>query len=116
MKLLLFFMFFVVHCNGMADVSCGSVKSPDWNSPNDQIARLNGSGCPLDRLPDCPFKCKSYYVQNMIECMKNMIVALYAENLIDLETLEREILSLRNEKNAEAMNQVLEKINQLKEQ
>ncbi|HWY34843.1 MAG TPA: hypothetical protein VNX68_09360 [Nitrosopumilaceae archaeon] len=114
MKKLLFSLLFVVNCNAMSDGSCGSVKSSDWNSPNDRIARLNGA-CKIDNHADCPFKCKTYYAHVMIEAIKQLVEDLYNENMIDIETMEREILSLRNEKNAEMINQVLDKIQNLKE-
>jgi hypothetical protein len=123
MKKLLFSLLFVVNCNAMSDGTCGAIKSSDWNSPNDTIARLNGvsgealakrDACKIDEHADCPFRCKTYYAHVMIEAIKQLVEDLYNDNMIDIETMEREILSLRNEKNADMINQVLEKIQNLK--
>jgi len=84
--------------NAMSDGLCGTIGGEKPETPNECIARLNGTCKPLDRSHECPFRCKSYYMQMMIESMKSMIECMYAENLIDLETMEREILSVRNEK------------------
>ncbi len=107
-----------MNMNAMSDATCASIKSSDWNSPNDYIAKLNGACLPSvtpPTVPQCENRCKQYYVNMLIDSMKKLIEDLYCDNLIDLETMEREILSLRNEKNAEMIDQVLEKIKNLKE-
>jgi hypothetical protein len=104
----------VMSSQAMTDGTCGAVKSSDWNSPNDYIARLNGACMPFSG-PQCPYRCKQYYMNMLMESIKKLVEDLYAENLIDLETMEKEILSLKNEKNAEMIDQVLEKIKNLKE-
>jgi hypothetical protein len=112
-KLLLLTSLFVSSASGMTDGACGSVKSSDWNSPNDVIARLNGA-CKISH-EDCPYKCKTFYTHLMVESMKQLIEDLYNDNMIDLEIMEKELLSLINEKNADMINQVIEKIQSLKE-
>lgn len=114
MKKLLFSLLFVVNCNAMSDGTCGAIKSSDWNSPNDTIARLNGA-CKIDEYLECPFRCKTFYAHVMIEAIKQLVEDLYNDNMIDIETMEREILSLKNEKNAEMIDQVLDKIQSLKD-
>jgi len=114
MKKLLMCLLFVVNCNAMTDGTCGTVSSSDWNSPNDIIAKLNGV-CKVPHSEECPYKCKTFYAHLMIESIRQLVEDLYNDNLVDLEIMEREILSLKNERNAEMIDQILEKIKDLKE-
>ena len=103
-----------MNSQAMSDGTCGAIKSSDWNSPNDTIARLNGSSCPLDRIPECPFKCKSYYVSMLVESIKKLIEEMYYDNLIDLETMECQLTQLKTERTAEIFAELLEHIKNLK--
>ena len=111
MKKFLLISLFAINCNGMADSVCGAIEG---ESPNKTIERMNLECMAHKR--ECPFKCKSYYAHMMIESIKTLVEDLYHQNLIDIETMEREFNSLRNERNAEMMDQVLAKIKQLKEE
>jgi len=133
MKKLLFSLLFVVNCQAMSDVSgealaktdgkCGSVKSSDWNSPNDTIARLNGAYV-LDKLPKidsfcpdiCPYRCNSYFIKSLIDSIKILIEDLYRDNLIDLYTMEYQLKALQTERSVEIFKEILDHIKKLKDE
>jgi hypothetical protein len=110
-KLLLLILLFGSSVNGMSDSKCGVIKSSDWNSPNDILARLNG---PSQLTPHCE-KCKQYYLALFVDLINKFVEDLYNCNFIDLETMEHQLKLLRNEKNTEMIEQVLAKINSLKD-
>ncbi len=115
MKKLLFILLFSFNVKAMSDGTCGSVKSSDWKSPNDQLAKLNGAFCP-DRLPHCPYKCQSYYVRMLIDSIKTLIEDLYLDNMIDLETMERQLKALQTERSVEIFKEIFDHIKKLKDE
>src|SRR5579862_7881516 len=122
MKKLLLSLLFVVNCNAMSDGTCGVVKSSDWNSPNDVIARLNGvDGRGLPQVDSfcpekCPYKCNSYFVRTLIDSIKTLIEDLYKDNMIDLETMEAQLKSLQTERSVEIFKEIFDHIQKLKDE
>lgn len=122
MKKLLFALLLVSNCQGMSDGTCGSIKSSDWQSPNDVIARLNGiDGRNLPKVdsfcPDnCPYKCSSYFVRTLIDSIKTLIEDLYRDNMIDLETMEYQLKALQTEHSVEIFKEIFDHIKKLKDE
>lgn len=122
MKKLLLILLFSFNLKGMADGTCGSIKSSDWNSPNDVIARLNGvDGRDLPKIdsfcPDqCPYRCNSYFVRVLIDSIKTLIEDLYRDNLIDLETMEYQLKALQTERSVEIFKEIFDHIKKLKDE
>lgn len=114
MKKLLICVLWSFSANSMTDK--GTIGSDKVETPNEVIYRLNGSGCPLDRLPQCPYNCKNYYIAMMVDSIKNLIVDLYNDNLIDLETMENQLKALQTERTAEIFKEILEHIQKLKDE
>jgi hypothetical protein len=96
----------------LSDSVCGSVEAEPHFTPNENIARLNGA-CMVHCYPE---KYKQHYINMMVDIMVCFIQDLNDQNLVDLELMMQELLALRNEKNAEGIDKVLEKIKNLKEE
>ena len=96
----------------LEDGVCGTVQAEPHFTPNENIARLNGA-CMVHCYPD---KCKQYYMNMMIDIVVAFIEDLNDQKLVNLELMRQEILALRTEKNKEAIDKVLEKIKNLKEE
>jgi len=94
----------------LTDGVCGAVEAEPHFTPNENIARLNGAYM----VHTYPSKCKEYYMNIAIDLMVAFIVDLSDQKLLNLDLMFHELLSLKNEKNKEAIDKLIEKIKNLK--